>query len=260
MNNHHSRLENRKNLQGFTLVETVVAMGIITIMITAFLAAFAPAVSGIKKSISSKEANRLASTLEYELSVLRPNEVTSGGGQYSTSFEKSYNWIKNSGTATKNDAVLLYQYRGELGATPNDDGTLPPFVNADGIPGKDYVLQSVVRRFDNVNVAAELVPRVVEGGVFVVRMRQLIYKTSGELIESTSPGEILNPRGLNEITTYEDYPEAVIAYQAQIFVLKSNQYTYISGAAFDLTTDDNGDDIPDVLGKPIFTRNMAVRR
>jgi prepilin-type N-terminal cleavage/methylation domain-containing protein len=256
MNNRLSYLKLRKNHQGFTLVETVVAMGIITIMITAFLAAFAPAVLGIKKSISAKEANRLASTLEYELSVLRPDEVAT----YSTSFEKAYNWIKNSAGTTKNDAILLYQYRGDLTGTPNNDGTLPPYLGNDAVPGETYVLQSVVRRFDSTNVSGELVPKVVEGRVFYVRMVQLIYNTNGELIESTSPGEILDPRGLNAQTTYDTYPEAVIAYQAQVFVLKSNQYNYISSGAFDLNKDLNNDGYPDVLGRPIFTRNMAVRR
>lgn len=259
MNNRLSYLKPRKNHQGFTLVETVVAMGIITIMITALLAAFAPAVLGIKKSISAKEASRLASTLEYEMSVLRPGEVAT----YSTSFEKAFEWIKGSGGATTDDAILLYQYRGDP-SDPRDgddeDGSLNPFDGVDGLPGQDYVLQSVVRRFDNINVSGELVPKVVEGRVFLVRMVQLIFNASGELIESPNPGEILDPRGLNEQTTYDTYPEAVIAYQAQVFVLKSNQHTYISSAAFDLTKDVNNDNYPDVLGKPIFTRNMAVRR
>ena len=259
MNNRLSHLKFRNHHRGFTLVETVVAMGIITIMITAFLAAFAPAVTGIKKSISAKEANRLASTLEYELSILRPSEIT----DYSTPFEKAYNWIKDSGGASTNDAVLLYQYRGDPGSVrdaDDEDGTLNPFAGEDGLPGQDYVLQSVVRRLDNDYVSEELVPKVVEGRVFLVRMVQLIYNTNGELIESTSPSEILNPRGSNETTTYANYPEAVIAYQAQVFVLKSNQYAYISGSAFDLSTDVDGNGIPDILGKPIFTRNMAVRR
>jgi prepilin-type N-terminal cleavage/methylation domain-containing protein len=59
--------KHRKQPRGFTLVETVIAMGIIAVMITAFLAAFAPAVTSIRKSISSKDVNRLASTLEYEM-------------------------------------------------------------------------------------------------------------------------------------------------------------------------------------------------
>lgn len=263
MNNRLSHLKSRNNHRGFTLVETLVAMGIITIMITAFLAAFAPAVTGIKKSISAKEANRLASTLEYEMSVLRPNEVNDSDpyvpeeGKYGTSFEKAFEWIKGSGGAVNDGAILLYQYRGDPEHVRDDeDGTLEPFTGEDGFPGQDYVLQSVVRRVDNDYVAVELVPRVVEGRVFLVRMVQLIYNASGELIESTTPDKILDPRNSNLEKNYEDYPEAVIAFQAQVYVLKSNQEAYVKKVANELTKDN----FPDILGRPIFTRNMAVRR
>lgn len=115
-------------------------MGIITIMITAFLAAFGPAVQGIRKSMSSKEANRLASTLEYELSVLRADETAT----HPTAFAKAYSWIKGSAGNNQDDFVLIYQYRGDPDSV-RDDGTLNPYTENDGIPGKDYVLQSVAR-------------------------------------------------------------------------------------------------------------------
>ena len=286
MNHRPSHLKVQKNKQRFTLVETVLAMGIITIMITAFLAAFAPAVQGIKKSISAKEANRLVSTLEYELSVLRPNEVAEvadGGqeGKYKTSFEKAYNWIKVSGGINKEDAILLYQYRGDLNpeqnTAENDDGTLPPYTEGNGIPSEDYVLMSVVRRFgeeasqSRARITSELKPGVVEGRVFYVRMVQLIFvdgelnkrelKIAGEDKAPGGAGKIIDPEDPHsEVTDSSDYPEAVITFQVQVYVLKSNQYAYISSPSFDLTKDNNNDGIPDILGKPIFTRNMAVRR
>ncbi len=241
--------------RGFTLVETVIAMGIITIMITAFLAAFGPAVQGIRKSLSAKEANRLATTLEYELSVLRAGDEAT---KYATSFEKAYKWIKGSSGTDRDDIVLLYQYRGDP-ASVRDDGTLNPQTDrSKKIPGQDYVLQSVVRRLGDAKVGLELVPGVVEGRVFYVRMNQLIF-TDGELGLTTDLANIIDPtEPRDETATHLDYPEAVIAFQAQYYVLKSSIYSYVN-SQFELT-DSNDDGHPDAVGKPVFTRNMAIRR
>ena len=248
------KLRRRSIKAGFTLVETVMAMGIITIMITAFLAAFGPAVQGIRKSISAKEANRLSTSLEYELSILRPGEEVT----HPTSFAKAYTWIEESLSTTKNNFVLIYQYRGD----PNNvrsDGTLEPYAGNDGLPGQDYVLQSVVRRLGDPNVASELAPGVVEGRVFYVRMKQLIFD-SGELVLTTSPGTIIDPTEPRDaVTDHTDYPEAVIAFQAEFYVLKSSLSAYVNSPGFAFV-DDNNDGHPDATGKPAFVRNLAVRR
>lgn len=233
-------------------------MGIITIMITAFLASFGPAVQGIRKSISAKEANRLASTLEYEMSVLRPDEVGTGAGKYPTAFAKAFDWIKHSAGTTQDNYVLIYQYRGDP-TNVRTDGTLNPYTGTDGIPGEDYVLQSVVRRLGDSEVPVELAPKVVEGRVFYVRMKQLIFNsTSGALELTSDPDKILDPNGAHaEATDSAAYPEAVIAFQAEFYVLKSSIYAYVK--TFDLD-DENSDGHPDAAGKPVFTRNLGVRR
>jgi type II secretory pathway pseudopilin PulG len=238
---------------GFTLVETVIAMGIITIMITAFMAAFGPAVKGISRSISAKEVNRLASTLEYELSVLRPDEATT----YTTAFEKAFTWIAASGGTTKPDMLLMYQYRGDP-TSPNSDGTLAPYTEKDGISGKNYILQSVVRQFSNTAaVSAELAPGVLEGRVFIVKMSQLVF-VNGALEVTDNPMVIQDPQTPAGGVTYALYPEATIAFQASFYALKSSNYNYIKNT-FDLNTT-RTDGHPDKTGKPIFVRNMAVRR
>ncbi|MCP5534952.1 MAG: hypothetical protein H7A51_01825 [Akkermansiaceae bacterium] len=254
-------------------METVIAMGIITIMVTAFLAAFGPAVQGIRKSMSAKEANRLATTLEHELSVLRYDEHKDNGGEYTTSFEKAYEWIKNSGGSDEKKIVLLYQYRGNPNIEPYDDGSLKPLEDKNlDIAGKDYVLQSVVRLLGDDKVQKELAAGVVEGRVFYVRMTQLVFAKKlvdgKEQTALTVAGEDEVPGGKGKIidptepraatTTHEDYPEAVIAFQAEFYVLKSSIYAYVNDT-FTLD-DDNGDGHPDAAGKPVFTRNMAIRR
>lgn len=250
--------------QGFTLVETVIAMGIITIMITAFLAAFGPAVQGIRRSISAKEANRLATTLEYEMSILRFQEESSGGGQYTTAFEKSFEWIKESGDTDKEHIVLLYQYRGDPDDVRDDGSLRPQSDKSKQIPGEDYVLQSVVRRLGDDKVSEELLPGVVEGRVFYVRMAQMVFdggdlKLGGDDGAPGGLGEIIDPsEPRDSVTDHTDYPEATITFQARFYTLKSSIYGYVN-ESFKLD-DLNNDGHPDAAGKPVFTRNMAVRR
>ena len=48
-------------------METVIAIGVLAVLLTGFMIVFAPAAAGIRKSINVQEADRLASTLEQEL-------------------------------------------------------------------------------------------------------------------------------------------------------------------------------------------------
>lgn len=232
-------------------------MGVIALMITGFLGVFAPAIRGVQKSISRKEVNRLASSLEYEFSYLKPGEQN----QYTSAFHKGYEWIKDGGGTSTDEALLLYQYRGDP-ESPRTDGTLNPITDISAqVPGEDYVLQSVVRQLSDDEVSSELQPGIVEGRVFYVKMTQLIFDNTGMVLGT--PGEIIDPTldtsGSRDSTSnYLDYPDSVIAYKSEFYVLRTNVYSYVSNS-FSLD-DSNGDGHPDATGKSVFSRNMAVRR
>ena len=57
--------------RGFTLMETVIAIGVVAVLLTTFLAVFGPAQSTIRRALSAQEAGRLTTSLERELSSLR---------------------------------------------------------------------------------------------------------------------------------------------------------------------------------------------
>jgi len=122
----------------FTLMETVIAIGVLAVLITAFLAVFGPATEGIRRSINVQDADRMVATLEKELSILR--ETTDG--KSTTAFDKAFDWIRDSNK--DQTLIMVYQYRGDPDDLRND-GTMAPFTGNDGVAGKDYVVQSIAR-------------------------------------------------------------------------------------------------------------------
>ena len=232
--------------RGFTLVETVIAIGVLALLLTGFVIVFAPAAAGIKKSLNLQATDNLASTLEQELVTWRSGDPGTNG------FEKAFEWIKNSNAGSADNALLIYHYRGSLTAAPRDDGTPPPVVSInDQVPGKDYVVQSMIRRKDDAKFLDEDLPSV-EGGVYLVKCTQLVFDaTSGALIAGT-PGQITDPKNPGGDLAVIDYPEAVIAFSADFYSLPQKSKAYFEGMKF-------ADDYTKAK-KPIFTRNLAVRR
>jgi len=250
MKKHMTAEQGSHRKPGFTLVEIAIAIGMMAVMISSFMVVFGPAIQGIDKSLSAKEADRLASALEHELSVVRNGET------YATPFEKSFWWIKQSPLDSKNP-VLIYQYRGNPNSV-RTDGTLNPYAyNAanPGTPGVNYVIQTSVRRlndtFHNAKIQAELAPGVLQGKVYYVRMTQLRYDTSGQLVDTTSPNNITNlyPTHANTATPASYTDDAVLPFKASFHEVKPALWSYVNDT---WSVNNRGD--------AVFTRNMAVTR
>lgn len=231
--------------KAFTLTETVIAIGVLAVLLTGFIAVFTPAAQGIRRSISSEQADRLTTTLEMELATLRKGQETPDP---TTGFDKAFNWIKSSNTPA--NAIFAYQYRADSKATPRADGTLPPKVAITGEPGKDYIVQSMARRLGDTELENDL--KAIEGSVFFVKPTQLVF-AAGELKPGTA-GKIMNadtpPTEAADAATYK---EAVIAFSAEFHSVPTKSIAYLKSTTF--TTRFNSTTI-----KPIFTRNLAVRR
>ena len=234
---------NQRN-RGFTLLETVIAIGVLTVLLTGFMIVFAPAAAGIRKSINIQEADRLASTLEQELVTLRAGQEPTTA---KTGFAKAFEWIKNSDKAT--DALMIYQYRGSLSSL-RADGTPRPEPNiSNKVPGKDYTVQTMVRSIkDNQAFKEDL--NAIEGSVYFVKCTQLVF-TAGEL-KLGKPGEIVDPKTPEAKADNSDaYPEAVIAFSAEFFTVPTKSAAYFDSRFSDYFTK---------AKTPVFTRNLAVRR
>jgi type II secretory pathway pseudopilin PulG len=268
MKKHMTAEQGSHRKPGFTLVEIAIAIGMMAVMISSFMVVFGPAIQGIDKSLSAKEADRLASALEHELSVVRAGENDNDPltlDKFATSFEKAFLWIKRGNLDDKNP-VLIYQYRGDP-ATVRPDGTLAPYTlamaetyksNNDDeppSPGKQYVIQTSVRRlndaFHTAKIQAELAPGVLEGKVYYVRMTQLRYNTTGELVDTTAPNNItqLYPPHANTATPASYIYDAVLPFKASFHEVKPVLWSYVNNT---WSVNNRGD--------AVFTRNMAVTR
>lgn len=238
--------------QGFTLLETVIAIGVLAVLLTAFLGVFGPATAGIRRAINVQEADRLASTLERELTTLRPGQSSS---TLVTGFDKAYQWIEDSMKKAAPQVMFIYQYKGNP-SNLRPDGTLAPYTTAGGVAGKDYTVVPMVRRRDDAAFADDLA--ALEGRVFAVKTTQLVFNagqltlSTEELIKDPSPNN--DPAGTTPPTgtgAAGKYPEAVIAFSAEFYSVSSTAPAYLkTGGKFD----------PSKLKSPIFTRNLAVRR
>ena len=242
----------RPSCRGFTLMETVIAIGVVAVLLTTFLAVFGPASASIRRVLSAQEAGRLTTSLERELNTLRvgPDD------DYDNSFHKAFEWIRDSGKPEK--AVLVYNYRGDP-KTIREDASLEPFRLDGGQSGRDFILQPAVRRRGDAENDLKADLEKVDGRVYLVRMTQMIFDDAQDpvLIPGTH-GEIKNMHAHDQIDNVISYPGAIIAYTADFYALKSNSWDYIQ--RLDLSDTDPEDGNPDSLGKPLFSRNLGVRR
>jgi prepilin-type N-terminal cleavage/methylation domain-containing protein len=233
--------------RGFSLIETVIAIGVLAVLLTGFMIVFAPAAAGVRKAINVQEADRLATTLEQELVTFRT------GDQGVNGFGKAFTWIKESNVA--NNALMIYQYRGSLIKSPRTTDQTPEPVTAQEMndpnmqPGKGYAVRTMVRRKSDPKFLEDL--KAVEGSVYVVKCTQLVF-SGGELKPGTI-GQIKDPKPPNADSATPDlYPEAVIAFAAEFHALPTRSPDYLTGAQFNTK-------FPN-LKTPVFTRNLAVRR
>lgn len=232
---------------GFSLIETVIAIGVLSVLLTGFMIVFAPAAAGIRKSLNSQDAARLVATLEEELVTLRGATEVS---EYATGFDKAFEFIRGSGGASLDDAILIYKYRGSL-ATTRADGTPEPVkVVGSQIPGVDYVVRSMMRRKGDPAFFEDLAS--VEGQVYMVRCTQLIMDATADRLVLDSPGKITNPSAQGTAVANADgYEDAVITFVADFYACPGKAEAYFNGAFSELFSTNT---------KPMFSRNLAVRR
>lgn len=225
-------------------METVIAIGVLAVLLSGFVAVFAPAAQGIKRSISIQEAERLTTTLQEELGTLRTGQNPTSAA---TGFDKAFYWVESANDPAT--AILIYQYRGDI-SDVRSDGTPAPYTSNDGEPGDDYILFAVARRADDDLLADDLDALV--GSIFYTKLTQLVFDSTGMILGD--PGTIRDPEiGGDDVTDPDEYPEATIAFAADFYSIPTKTSSYLSSTTFQ--TRFNDEDL-----KPVFSRNLAIRR
>ncbi len=236
--------------RGFTLLETVIAIGVLAVLLTGFLVVFTPAADGIRKSINTEHADRLASALEQELVNVRPGQTST---TITNGFSKAFEWIKNSNNAT--EALLVYQYRGKISNFRNDGTPEHEPSLADKLPGRDYIVVPMVRRPIDEEDPDEKLSKdleAIEGAVYVVKCTQLRYNGTS-LIKGT-PGTIADPKTGASIASAIDYPATTLSFVAEFHMTPIKSTSYFSDPTSTFTTDFAK------LRNPVFTRHLSIRR
>ena len=230
-----------KERKGFTLTETVIAIGVVALLLTSFIAVFGPARNQIQNVIAREEADRLLESLEAELRTLRPNEVSQYPGG---SFEKAFRWIEDS--HEDNGAIFLYNYRADpVSPVTRPDDSLDPIEDTAAISGQEVITLPAVRRISD--TLYEQDAAAIQGRVYYVKLTQLVVQ-NGEMVEG-QPGAVSDPRTGTPVSNAADYPEAAIALRVDFFVLPTKRFEYTQNA-FD----------PATFTTPVFSRNIAIRR
>ncbi len=229
-------------------METVIAILVLAVLLTGFLTVFTPAAQGIRRSISTQQADRLNATLERDMSTLREGETIAG---VTTGFDKAFTWIQK-GNAPET-AIFVYQYRGDKSQPPRIDGTLLPMKQIKGKPGIDYVTQTAARRVNDAALFEDL--DAIIGPLFYIIPTQLVY--SGNELILGEIGTLKNPDG-SVAAAPSNYTDAVIAFSAAFHMVPSVSESYLKGpgfaAKFALAVESS------TKLKPVFIRNLAVRR
>ncbi|MDB4258734.1 type II secretion system GspH family protein, partial [Akkermansiaceae bacterium] len=196
--------------RGFTLAESVIALGILVVLITGFLAVFGPAATAIRKTLSAEDASRLQSALEVEMSTIREGREEQ---LFDEPLAKAFDWITRS--HERGGTVFLYRYRGDI-AESRPDGTLQPRTDVSGVAGQDYMIQSMVRRIDDPLIEEDF--EALVGRVFFVKLSQLVFNREG-LSVVEEPDKIVDPhKQADDYTTnVDEFPEATVLFEAQFF-------------------------------------------
>lgn len=250
---HSLKAQRTSSRPGFTLLETVIAIGVLAVLLSGFMVVFAPAAEGIKKSINVQEADRLATTLETELVSGRSTKAPN------TPFDTALNRIKEC--TEPDNAIFVYQYRGSTSVFRSDMSREPVTSRTGKESGKDYVVVPMMRRVTESEFLKDLA--ALEGSLYLVKCKQLYFK-DGQLFADERTGdasgkkELLDPKTGLEWKNASTFPEAVIPFAAEFYFVPTNSPSYFSVT--------KGKATPAFTAKfkalktPVFTRNMAVAR
>ncbi|MFI3242680.1 MAG: hypothetical protein R3Y56_00340 [Akkermansia sp.] len=234
-------------------METILAIGLIAMLLGIFLTLFLPAKDMIRAAIAREESDRIISVLKSEMMTLRKNEqapassAKSTDSKFTSGFDKGFSWFKRS--VRPGTSIVIYTYRADLSKAPRADGTYPAVKVGRQQPAGSTALISVACPITDPIHRDEFIHAV--GPVFLVRMTQLMENNNGTFTLAKRSGVIKEASSPETFVSNEKDDDAwggVLFFQADFYIM-----TPPSPARYKRMTWEK-------MSQPTFTTNMSIRR
>ena len=251
-----------KNRKGFTLMETVIAIGIIGVLLVVFVSLFVPAKRIVRTALAQQSRERIINTLKTEMDIVRSHEQApsdakqSSEGKYTSAFDKAFYWIRK--TKSPSTAIAIFSYRGDLSQPRRNDGSLRPVTGQKDIPGQNSMLVNTACLMDDTERISDM--KYAVGPVFLVKLTQLIRSGNGTYETAKSPGSLGNPntkgqgiqtpdRYVYDTTNPKETPwGGSIMCRAEFYLLTPPDPNRVKNKTWD------------DMGKPFIETNLPFRR
>lgn len=228
-----------KKIKGFTLVEVVVAMGLVALLLTGVMGLMGVSAARIDRTVSKSEAELMMSAVEEKLNNV--DFADAAGFIEGTAFDES---------------VYVYSYFGALNLAPNTVDGSPQAVapSAGDLLGVDYQQFTTCRvrgyTDDSAPLTSELTQTTLASSVYLVRFRPMYMVSSALTLQDYGDPAVT---GVLTDTTH-------FTCQVELYKMRSGNPTFI----LDTTLNDinNPDLYQNARGsvRPVFTTNITIRR
>lgn len=239
--------------RGFTIMTTVVAIGVIAVLMSIFMLVFVPARDQIRASLAKENVDAISAILRSEMTTLRKNEragssdTSSSSTKYLSGFDKAFYWFLRS--KKPSTSIVIFSYRADLSRAARVDGSFPPVDVSKNVAASQSELVTMACPMDD-KLHTKAIRNAV-GPVFLVKMTQCRQKDNGEFVLSDKPGIIAgaqNPSSYISSPDTQDAYGSVVFYRADFYIMKPSdpsRYKRVSWAK---------------LGRPIFSVNLSFSR
>lgn len=240
--------------RGFTLMETLLAVALVSLLISIFLTVFVPARSMVRQALTKQEAERITGILRAELNTLRPHEQASSSdkksspSKYLSTFDKGFYWLQKS--RKPSNAIVIFSYRADTSKAARADGLFPAVPANKSVPGKNSQLVTMACPMNDSIHKNDIKDAV--GPVFIVKMTQLIPGANGEYKLAGGPGSISGANApenyFSDDSSKENAYGGAIFYRADFYQMVPPNPARYRGRSWAK------------MGRPLFSANLSFRR
>ena len=238
--------------RGFTLMESLLAIGLVGVLLSIFLTVFVPARGMVRQALTRQEAERISGILRSEMSRLRADEevpqgaTQSSSGKYLSTFDKGFYWVQFC--KNPSSAIVVFSYRADMSKPARADGSYPPVPASRSVPGKNTQLVSMACPINDPLHKDSI--RDAVGPVFLVKMTHLVrngheyrpVNSPGTIAGASSPGDYVS-------SAQDDSPwGGFIVCRADFYHMSPPNPARYRGKSWNR------------IGRPLFSTNISFHR